>query len=413
MAQVNITLSDEELLQVLSGERDEAMRLIVQKILNEVMLAESEEQLHAGRHERTEGRTDYRNGTRERALTTRIGTITLSVPRHRNQPFHTMVFDNYSRSEAALISAMAEMVVNGVSTRKIALVTETLCGHSFSKSAVSELCTSINGEIEHFRERPLDDGYPFLVVDATYLKARVDHRICARAFMVAMGVRADGSREVLDFGVYENESNRTWMDFLGRLRKRGVRSVCMVVSDAHQAILHACREVYPDAAWQRCQFHFSRNITDALGKKKYIAGLRTELTEMFHAETVEEARRIKDRIAADYRDISEKAVDILEDGFEDAMTVMALPGDYRRLLRTSNMVERLNGELKRRSNVIRIFPNEASVLRLMGAVAIEYSDRFISTRRVVYGPAQKAFDDSVKRKLAENAHLQKALLEAA
>lgn len=389
------------------------MKLIVQKILNEVMRAESEEQLQAAMHERTEERTDYRNGTRDRLLTTRIGTIVLSVPRHRNQPFHTMIFENYSRSEAALISAMTEMVVNGISTRKISRVTEILCGTSFSKSTVSELCTRISADIETFRERPLSDDYPFLMVDATYFKARVNHKIEARAFMVAMGIRADGTREVLDFGVYENENNASWMDFLGRLKKRGVKNVCMVVSDAHQAILHACTQVYPDAAWQRCQFHFTRNILDAMGKKEYRAGLQTELREMFLAETPAAARKIKDRIVSDYYDVAENAMDILEKGFEDAMTVLSLPKAYRVLLRTNNSLERLNGELKRRSGVIRVFPNEASILRLMGAVAIEYSDKYVSYRRIVFRPSMEELDSKGRAKLAAIAHRQKALLEAA
>ena len=412
MAQVNITLSQEELLQVLSGNHDEAFKLLVQKILNEIMLAESEEQLGAARHERTDNRTDYRNGTRERPLTTRIGTITLSVPRHRNQPFHTMIFENYSRSEAALISAMVEMVVNGVSTRKISNVTELLCGQSFSKSTVSELCKNLDEDIEKFRTRPIDEEYPFLVVDATYFKTRADHRIVSRAFMVAVGVKLDGRREVIGFNVYDNESNDSWTDFLGTLKKRGLKDVALVISDAHKSILHATTRVYPDAAWQRCQFHFTRNILDATPKKMQ-AGLQSELVEMFHAENIEKAREIRDSIAQDYGDVAEKAVEILENGFEDAMTVMVLPKSFYRILRTSNMVERLNGELKRRSNVIRIFPNEASILRLMGAVTIEYNESLIGTGARVYGPAMLEFKSKTAEKLKEMAHQQQSLLEAA
>lgn len=411
MAQVNITLSQEELLHVLSGNREEAFKMIVQKILNEIMLAESEEQLGAARHERTEGRTDYRNGTRERPLTTRIGTITLSVPRHRNQPFHTMIFDNYSRSEAALISAMAEMVVCGVSTRKISKITELLCGESFSKSTVSELCRNLDEDIERFRTRTIDEpeNCPFLIVDATYFKARVDHKIVSRAFLVAVGVRVDGRKEVLGFNVYDAENNESWSDFLGSLRKRGLNQVSLIVSDAHKSILHAAAKVYPDAAWQRCQFHFIRNILDAV-PKKYQAGMHTELSEMFKAANVEEARKIKDSIASDYGDVAEKAVDILENGFEDAVTVMMLPKDYYHLLRTSNAVERLNGELKRRSNVIKIFPNESSVLRLMGAVATEYSERLSAQHTRVYKPSREAFAAETISRLKEIAHQQQSLL---
>lgn len=413
MAQVNITLSQEELLQVMSGNRDEAFKMIVQKLLNEIMLAESEEQLCAAKHERSEERTDYRNGSRERPLTTRIGTITLSVPRHRNQPFHTMIFENYKRSEAALISAMVEMVVNGVSTRRISKVTELLCGESFSKSTVSELCKNLDEDIAKFKNRSLDyEEYPFIIVDATYFKARVDHKIASRAFMVAVGVTANGQREVLGFNVYENESNENWLDFMGSLKRRGLNGVLMVVSDAHKSILHAASKIFPDAAWQRCQFHFSRNIME-MTPKKYQKGLQTELSEMFHAQTIEEARKIKNSIVNDYSDIAEKAMDILENGFEDALTALNLPKDYYRILRTSNMVERLNGELKRRSNVIKIFPNEESVLRLMGAVTIEYNERIIAYELRIYKPSKQKFDLEIKRRLAEIAHQQQSLLFAA
>ena len=173
MAQVNITLSQEEVLQVLSGDRDKAFKYLVERILNQIMAVESAEQLGADRHERTDGRQDYRNGTRERSLNTRIGTIILEVPRHRNTPFHTMLFENYKRSEAALISAMVQMVINGVSTRKVSKVVEELCGTSFSKSGVSELCKRLDAEVDAFRNRPLDyHEVPFLMVDATYFKAR-------------------------------------------------------------------------------------------------------------------------------------------------------------------------------------------------------------------------------------------------
>ena len=186
MAQVNLTLSHEEVLRVLTGNRDEAIKFLLEKILNEVMKAESEEQLGAARHERTEERLDYRNGTRERELNTRIGTLVLQVPRHRNEPFHTMVFENYSRSEAALVTTMAEMVVSGVSTRKVARVVETLCGTSVPKSAVSDVCKDLDKEVEAFRNRPIEGNYPFLTVDATYFKVRENGRVVSKALMIGL-----------------------------------------------------------------------------------------------------------------------------------------------------------------------------------------------------------------------------------
>ena len=205
MAQLNITLNQDEILQLLSDNRDEAFKALLQNSLNSILKAESAEQLKAAPYERTDERTDNRNGTRERTLATRLGKLELQVPRHRNQPFKTMIFENYSRSEAALITTMAEMVVNGVSTRKISQVMETLCGTSYSKSSVSELCKELDSKISEFRKRPLTGEYPFLIIDATYFRVRENHRIVSKAFMTAFAVDAQGRREIQalsDFRAY-------------------------------------------------------------------------------------------------------------------------------------------------------------------------------------------------------------------
>lgn len=380
MAQLNITLNQEEMLQLLLEDRNDAFKRILQVSLNRILQAESAEQLKAAPYERSEERTDSRNGTRERELHTRIGRITLQVPRHRNVPFKSMIFDNYSRSEAALIASMAEMVVNGVSTRKVSKVMETLCGTSFSKSTVSEVCKDLDKAVAAFRSRPLSE-YPFLSVDATYFKMRENSRIISKAFMIAYGTNAEGHREILGFGVYANESSATWTDFLTGLKKRGLTGILMITSDAHEGILNAIEKVFPTVPWQRCQFHFTRNITDR-APKKYQAGLRSELQEMFNCKSITEARSIRDRIIEDYRDVAESAMSCLDDGFESAMTAMLLPVGMRRCYRTSNHIERLNRELKRRSNVIGVFPNEDSILRLMGSVLIEYHDAMLAGRAV-------------------------------
>lgn len=413
MTQVNITLSHEEMLQVLSGNRDDAFKMLVERILNAIMLAESEEQLGASMHERTETRHDYRNGVRERTLNTRIGSLTLEVPRHRNQPFHTMVFENYQRSEASLIATMVQMVIAGVSTRKVSKVVETLCGTTFSKSSVSELCKKLDAEISDFKTRPLNmNDAPFLMVDATYFKAREDHRIVSKAFLVALAITSDGSREIVGFDIFDAEDNYSWQTFFKDLKARGLEGVNMVISDSHKSILRAITKTYPDAAWQRCQVHFMRNILDET-PTRFKEGLKSELRNMFNASTVEEARTIRDEIICDYSPVASKAVEILDKGFEDSMTVMQLPEWMRVKLRTSNWIERLNREFKRRSDVIQIFPNSASVLRLMGAVAIEYNDQMSMKQRVF---AEKTFDrikDKLIPKLKEIASTQQALLDAA
>lgn len=413
MAQVNITLSHEEVLQVLSGNRDDAFKMLVERILNAVMLAESEQQLGASMHERTEDRQDYRNGIRERILNTRIGSLVLEVPRHRNQPFHTMVFENYQRSEASLIATMVQMVIAGVSTRKVSKVVETLCGTSFSKSTVSALCKKLDAEIMAFKSRPLNmNDAPFLMVDATYFKAREDHKIVSKAFLVALAITSDGSREIVGFDVFDAEDNYSWQTFFKDLKARGLDGVHMVISDAHKSILRAIAKTYPDAAWQRCQVHFIRNILDET-PTRFKEGLKSELRRMFNASTIGEARSLRDGIISDYTPVAPKAVNVLDTGFEDAMTVMQLPEWMRTKLRSSNWIERLNREFKRRSDVIQIFPNAASILRLMGAVAIEYNDQMSVKQRVF---AEKTFARiriELIPKLKEIASVQQALLDAA
>ena len=413
MTQVQFTLTEQEILQILSGDREESFKMLVKKILDQVMLAESAEQLGADRHQRTDDRHDYRNGMRTRKLTTRIGTIELEVPRHRNEPFHTMIFDNYQRSEAALIAAMVKMVINGVSTRKVSSVVEELCGKSFSKSTVSQLCKKLDAEIEAFRNRPLDDlEVPFLMVDATYFKAREDHKITSKAFLVAIAIRPDGVREIIGFDICDAEDNASWQSFFKSLKSRGLRDVNIVISDSHKSILNAVTHTFPEAAWQRCQVHFLRNIVNE-APPRFQEGLRTELRKMFTAETIEEARRIRDEIIADYAPVAEKAMKILDNGFEDSMTIMCLPKGFRPKLRSTNLIERFNRELKRRSDVVQVFPDADSVLRLMGAVAMEYNDQLSMKTRLFAEKTYLRFKAEIFPEVKKIAAAQQALLDAA
>ena len=412
MAQLNITLNQEEILQLLCNDRDAAFRTLLQEALNSVLKAESTEQLRAEPYERSEERTDSRNGSRERSLTTRIGRIELQVPRHRNQPFKTMIFENYRRSEAALIACMAEMVVNGVSTRKVSKVVETLCGTGYSKSAVSDLCKDLDAKVKEFKQRPLVEYYPFVMVDATYFKVRENHRIVSKAFMIAYGTNDRGGREILGFDVFRNESKDTWTAFLKQLKDRGLNGSLMIISDAHEGIRHAVSKVFPQVPWQRCQFHFLRNIVDK-APKKYQAGLRTELHDMFSSSTLSEARRRRDEIIRDYQDVAEEAMNCLDEGFESAMTAMALPKKLRRYFRTTNHLERLNREMKRRSKVIGVFPNEDSLLRLMGTVLIELNDS-IQIRKPVFTSRiiRDLLDSDVPQKMEIIAEEQRMELAA-
>lgn len=411
MAQINLILNQEEIQALLSKDRSEGFRELLEKSLNAILKAESTEQLRAERYERSEERMDSRNGTRERGLQTRIGKVTLEVPRHRNVPFKTLVFDNYNRSEGALIIAMAEMVVNGVSSRKVANVMEALCGTTPSKSAVSEACKELDKAVEGFRNRPLTEEYPFVMVDATYLKAREEHRIIGKAFMVAIGTTRDGRREVLGFGVYPCENRETWCQFLDTLKKRGLHGVKMITSDAHDGIIHAIGKIFPDVPWQRCQMHFTRNILDK-APKKYQADIHANLNRMYNSSTIEEARKVRDEIIEEYQEVAEKAMECLDEGFESVMTVMFLPESMRRYFRTSNHLERLNLEIKRRSKVIGIFPNDASMLRLIGSVLIEQNELYTSHSRANFKREDLAKLDASCEDLRKIAKIQQSLLAA-
>ena len=411
MAQLNITLNQDEILQLLSSSRDDAFKSLLTECLNGVLQAESTEQLGAEPYERSETRSDSRNGTRDRQLNTRIGTITLAVPRHREKPFHTLVFENYSRSEAALVTTMAEMVVNGVSTRKVATVMETLCGNSFSKSTVSEACKTLDKAVKDFKYRPLEGHYNFMYVDATYFKVRGKHRIEAKAMMVALAITDSGKREIVGFEIYDNESKETWKLFLESLKDRGLTDPLLITSDAHEGILYAIGKVFPNAPWQRCQTHFSRNILSH-APSKYQKALHAELTVMYNSKTIKEARAKRDSIIAEYSDVAAKAMECLDNGFEDAMTVMILPDDIRRYLRTSNHLERLNKELKRRSKVIGVFPNEGSLNRIIGSVLVEIDETYTLDNGIRFGHKAMSLLEDCKPNLILIAKEQQRLMAA-
>lgn len=376
MAQFNITLSEELLHGLfLSNGKDEAFSRLLENIFNQVLAAQAADQAGAAPYERTDERNAYRNGFRDRQLTTRIGTLILHVPRLRNGEFSTKLFERYQRSEQALILSMMQMVVSGVSTRKVQDITEELCGRKFSKSTVSALCMNLDPLVEAFRHRPLEKEYPFLVVDALYLKVRQDHRVKSKGLLIAVGINQDGYREVLGFTTANTESEASWGDFFSSLKDRGLKGVQLVTSDNHKGLVLAVRKNFQGAAWQRCQTHFSRNFLDRTPKSLQ-SELKEELTELYQARNLVDAREIRDRIFSGYEGKASAALALLDEGFDDITAVLSLPMKYRKRLRTTNGVERLNQEIRRRERVIRIFPDESSVIRLMGALLMEIDDKW-------------------------------------
>jgi putative transposase len=381
MAQFNITITEELLHGLfLSNGRDEAFSKLLEEIFNQVLLAQSSEQLRAEPYERTEERTAYRNGYRNRELTTRVGTITLRVPRHRNGQFSTELFARYQRSEQALVLAMMEMVINGVSTRKVEQITEELCGKKFSKSTVSALCKNLDPMVEAFRTRPLKCHYPFLMVDAIYVKVRENGRIQSRGLLIAIAVNEEGHREIIGFQLANSESESSWGELFSSLKDRGLKNVDLVTSDDHKGLVNAIRRHFQGTSWQRCQTHFSRNMLDHTPKALQ-PEVKEELRRLYESVDLESARKVRDQIIKTYESKAPKATALLDEAFDDITAVLALPLKYRKRLRTTNGVERLNQEIRRRERVIRIFPNAASVIRLMGALLMEHDEKWQTGRK--------------------------------
>lgn len=379
MAQYNITLDSDLLKDLFLSDNGTAK--LVEHVLNQVLDAQATEQLKAAPYERSEERQGYRNGTRERPLTTRVGRIVLRVPRLRNGAFSTELFSRYQRSEQALVLALMEMVVNGVSTRKIATITEELCGVEFSKSTVSELCTRLDPIVEAWNNRSLrEHQYPFLMVDAIVMKVREGERVRSRAILIAIGFNDEGQREILGMMVGDSESEESWKEFFAWLKSRGLHGVDFVISDSHAGLVKAVKEAFQGCTWQRCQVHFMRNLFAATPKKLH-EEIRKRVRGVLEAPDVKTARVLAAQVTEDYADAAPKAVELLESAFDDVTAVLVLPEMYRVRLRTTNDIERLNEEIRRRETVIRIFPNRQSVTRLMGTLMMELNEKWLEGRR--------------------------------
>lgn len=374
MAQLQITLDEKILHQLFFGNTHESgVKALLESILNQVLQAQAGEQLNAGKYERCEERTDYRNGVYPRTLKTRVGKLNLNIPRLRNGHFSTDLFSRYQRSEQALDLALMEMVINGVSTRRVSQITEKLCGTEFSKTTVSDLCGRLDPVVNGWNNRPLEGRYPFLFVDAVYTKVRENERVRSRGVLISYGINEKGQRTILGLKIDDSESTEAWTHYFDWLKGRGLKGVDVVVSDDHGGLVKAVRKAFQGATWQRCQAHFLRNVRDALPKN-----LRTEgharVRTLLHAPNMETARVLLRSFLDDYQDKAPKATQLVEEAFDDVTAVLPLPELYRRRVRTTNVLERLNLEFRRREQVIRIFPNRESINRLMGSLLQEKNE---------------------------------------
>ena len=357
------------------------LRRLVEQTLQGVLEAEMTAHVGAEPYERTETRTGHRNGYRPRTLHTRVGTLTLMVPQDREGTFSTALFARYQRSEKALVLALMEMYLEGVSTRKVQDITEALCGTAFSKSLVSQLVGKLDAELTAWRTRRLDDvPYPYLTIDARYEDVRSDGRVVSQGVLIVAGVREDGKREILSVDVADTESEATYQECFRQLKARGLQGVELVTSDDHRGLVASIKRHFQGASWQRCQVHFARGLLGLVGVTKRAAlgaGLRT----VFAAQTVEEARRPARELADEWRPTHPHVTAQIDEHIEECLAIFAFPSSHRVRLRTTNGVERLNEEIKRRTRVVRIFPNRAACLRLATALCAEQSDEWVTGKR--------------------------------
>ncbi len=363
-------------IKALIKEDEELLRSLMKSALQEVLEAEMSEALGAGKGERSAQRLGYRSGYYARKLVTRVGSLELRVPQDRQGRFSTEVFERYQRSEKALVAALIEMYVQGVSTRKVKAISEELCGHEFSASTVSELNKKLDVELERFACRRLEEEYPYVILDARYEKVRENGVVRNRAVLVAIGIDWQGRRRVIGVELANRESATSWKEFLLGLKRRGLRGVCLVVSDQHEGLRQAVAEVLTEAAWQRCYVHFLRNALDHLPRKNADDCL-TELRWLYDRRDVNEARADLAAWLSRWGSRHPKLCDWVEENIEATWTFYRLPREHHKHMKSTNMLERLNQELKRRTHVIRIFPNEQSCLRLIRALASETDDEWL------------------------------------
>jgi putative transposase len=371
-----------ELLRKAMIEQDAGFLKEGVRVLSQALMEmEVEEHVGAGRHERSPGRTGQRNGYRERSWDTRVGTVELKVPRVRDSSYFPSLLEPRRKAERALAAVVQEAYVHGVSTRKVDELVKALGMTGISKSRVSELCKELDEEVECFRNRSLEGCYPYVWLDATYVKARQDGRVASTAVVIAVGVNGQsGEREVLGLDVGPSEDGAFWTSFLRSLVARGLSGVRLVTSDAHRGLKNAVAAILAGASWQRCRVHFMRNALSLVPKaaqQMVGATIRTVFAQPDARSAREQWRRVSEGFGSRFPRLAE----LMDEAEEDVLSYAAFPQEHWQKIWSNNPLERLNKEVKRRTNVVGIFPNEAAIVRLVGAVLCEQHDEWQISKR--------------------------------
>ncbi len=383
MTHLHFTLETKEIQNLIDKSvEDDLSKTILTTVFNQLMEEQRTQYIQAEEYERSHERTSQRNGYYERGWTTRIGTLNLSVPRTRDGKFSPTVFERYQRNEKALLTTMLEMYVSGVSTRKVSQVVEELCGKKVSKSFISDLTQQLDPMVKEWQYRSLlETKFPFIMVDVLYIKVREEHRVISKSCHIALGITEEGEREIIGLMIQNGESEESWSTFFDYLKQRGLNGTQLVISDAHAGLISSIRKSFAGASWQRCQVHFMRNILSSVPKKDS-KPFREAMKTIFRFSDIDLARTAKNNLLEAYVDKTpyQKACQKLDEGFEDAFQYTVVGGGHSRL-KSTNLIERLNQEVRRREKVIRIFPNVASANRLIGAVLIDLHEEWISSSR--------------------------------
>ena len=386
------TIDIVELLQ--KHDQSDFPRTIAESVLQLLMEADVDGLIGAGRHERAEHRTTWRNGYRDRSLDTRIGTLNLKVPKLRQGSYFPGFLEARKMSEQALVAVIQEAWIGGVSTRRVDDLVQAMGLNGISKSTVSKLCKDIDERVGEFLNRPLTGKWPYVWLDATYLKQRQGGRIVSVAAIIAVAANTDGRREIIGLGVGPSEAEPFWMDFLRSLRARGLDGVKLVISDAHSGLKSAISKVF-EATWQRCRVHWMRNALAHVSKGQHTvvaAAIRQAFEQPDYKHAVETWRHVANQLRVCWSKLAE----LMDQSEVDVLAYMSFPRQHRTKLHSTNPIERLNKEVKRRSDVVGIFPNEASIMRLIGAVQFEQNDEWQTQNRYMQ---VEAFDQIDKEEV--------------
>lgn len=383
MTHLHFTLKSSEIQNLINQSvKDDISKTILTTVFNQLMEEQRTQYINVSKYERSDSRTSQRNGYYERNWTTRIGTLELKVPRTRDGKFSPTLFERYQRNEKALLASMLEMYISGVSTRKVSNIVEQLCGTSVSKSFVSKLTAELDPMVKEWRNRSLSETeYPYIVTDVIYIKVRENNRVVSKSCHIAIGINEDGDREIIGFLIQDGESESTWSKFFEYLKNRDLKGTKLIISDSHKGLVSAIRESFTGVSWQRCQVHFMRNILSYVPKKDSKT-FRETVKAIFRYTDIELARVAKNELIDKFNDNKryEKACEILDDGFEDAFQYTVVAKGHSRL-KSTNVIERLNQEVRRREKVVRIFPNIDSATRLIGALLMDIHEEWIGSSR--------------------------------